>query len=145
VLTTDEFDKRSTKELLTRTGILVNFGITILLGFLIGLLVAGQTFYTFVLDNLRLFGALKAMGAGTWMVMKMMCLQVVTVGLVGYGIGLGVACIAGLLFQSSGLAFNMTWPIPVVGGIAVLFCCVVAGMLGIVRVLRLEPAAVFKS
>ena len=144
-MTNDQFDKTSTRELLTRTGILVNFGITIILGFVIGLLVAGQTFYTFVLDNLKLFGALKAMGAGTATVMRMMCLQVVTVGLIGYGLGLGAACIAGLLLARGGLAFNMSWQIPLVGGFAVLFCCVVAGILGMVRVLKLEPAVVFKS
>lgn len=143
-LTTPEFDARSTNELLTRTGILINFGITIVLGFVIGLLVAGQTFYTFVLDNLKLFGALKAMGAGNWTVMRMMSLQVVVVGLIGYGLGLGGACIAGTALSNMGLAFTMSWQIPVVGGIAVLCCCLVAGLLGMVRVVRLEPAIVFK-
>ena len=45
-----------------RTGIPVNFGITVLLGFIIGAAIAGQTFYLFTLDNLKQFGALKAMG-----------------------------------------------------------------------------------
>lgn len=139
-----EFDTTSTDELMTRTGIKVNFGITILLGFIIGLLVAGQTFYTFVLDNLKLFGALKAMGATTLTVMRMMCLQVVTVGSIGYGLGLGVAAAVGIYFQSIGLAFHMSWHIPVIGGLAVVACCLVAGVLGMVRVVRLEPAAVFK-
>jgi putative ABC transport system permease protein len=143
-MTNAQFDQVSTDELLTRTGIRVNFGITIVLGFVIGLLVAGQTFYTFVLDNLRLFGALKAMGATNATVMKMMCLQVVTVGSIGYGIGLGGASVAGLALAGAGLAFNMNWQIPIVGGLAVLFCCVVAGMLGMFRVVRLEPAVVFK-
>jgi putative ABC transport system permease protein len=144
-MTNAEFDRVSTQELLGRTGILVNFGITIVLGFVIGLLVAGQTFYTFVLDNLRLFGALKAMGATNGMVMKMMCLQVVTVGSIGYGVGLGAASLAGLAFAKGGLAFNMSWQIPVVGAVAVLCCCLVAGILGMVRVVKLEPAIVFKS
>jgi putative ABC transport system permease protein len=143
-MTNAEFDRVSTDELLTRTGIRVNFGITIVLGFVIGLLVAGQTFYTFVLDNLKLFGALKAMGATHATVMKMMCLQVVTVGSIGYGIGLGAASVTGLFLTSIGLAFNMSWHIPIAGGLAVLFCCVVAGMLGMFRVIRLEPAVVFK-
>jgi putative ABC transport system permease protein len=145
VLTNREFDKQSTRELLSRTGILINFGITIILGFVIGLLVAGQTFYTFVLDNLKLFGTLKAMGASNGTVMRMMCIQVVLVGLIGYGIGLGAASLTGMSFHKAGLAFHMDWQIPVVGGIAVLACCLVAGVLGMVRVVRLEPAIVFKS
>jgi len=141
----DAFDRTSTSELLSRTGSLVNFGITIVLGFVIGLLVAGQTFYTFVLDNLKLFGALKAMGASTRTVMRMMAIQVVTVGSIGYGLGLGAASVTGLFFSKAGLAFNMSWQIPLAGGVAVLFCCLVAGLLGMVRVVRLEPAVVFKS
>ena len=144
-LTKAQFDKQSTHELLTRTGILVNFGITIVLGFVIGLLVAGQTFYTFVLDNLKLFGTLKAMGTTNSTVLRMMCLQVVLVGSIGYGVGLGAAVIAGLGLSGMGLAFHMSWQIPVIGGMAVLICCLFAGLLGMVRVVKLEPGIVFKS
>jgi len=144
-LTNAEFDRRSTRELLTRTGILVNFGITIVLGFVIGLLVAGQTFYTFVLDNLKLFGTLKAMGTTNGTVLRMMCLQVILVGSIGYGLGLGAATLAGMTLQSAGLAFKMSWQIPVIGGVGVMCCCLVAGLLGMARVVRLEPGIVFKS
>src|SRR3712207_9509240 len=93
--------------ILKKTGILINFGMTIGLGFFIGILVAGQTFYTFVLDNLRHFGALKAMGATNRTVLRMLCIQVVLVGLIGYGLGLGGASVPGLLFARGGLAFQM--------------------------------------
>ena len=46
------------------TGIPINFGIAVALGFIVGTAIAGQTFYSFTLENLRHFGALKAMGAG---------------------------------------------------------------------------------
>ncbi|HEX8914107.1 MAG TPA: ABC transporter permease [Humisphaera sp.] len=131
--------------IINKTGILVNFGMTIGLGFVIGLLVAGQTFYTFVIDNLRHFGALKAMGASNGAVLRMLVTQVVVVGAVGYGLGLGVASLTGILFESIGLAFRMTWHIPAVGGAAVLACCMMAGVFGMFRVLRLEPAVVFKA
>ena len=144
-LTGAQFDKASTDELLAKTGILANFGITIFLGFVIGLLVAGQTFYTFVLDNLRHFAALKAMGAGTGTVLRMLCLQVLLVGTVGYGVGLGAASFTGIFFGKAGLAFEMPWTIPVFGGLSVMLCCMVAGGLGMIRVLRLEPSVVFKS
>jgi putative ABC transport system permease protein len=66
----------------------------------------------FVLDNLRYFGALKAMGATVFMIVKMVFLQTVTVGLIGFGVGLGAACIGGLLFAHVGLAFQMPWQVP---------------------------------
>jgi len=140
-----EFERLTADYILKKTGILVNFGMTIGLGFLIGLLVAGQTFYTFILDNLRHFAALKAMGTANATVLRMLTLQVVTVGSIGYGIGLGGASVTGLLFDKVGLAFQMPWAVPLVGGLAVLTCCLLAGMLGMVRVLRLEPSVVFKG
>ena len=45
------------------TGATINLGMTVILGFLIGLAIAAQTFYSFTIENLRHFGALKAMGA----------------------------------------------------------------------------------
>ena len=73
------------------TGIGINFGTTILLGFIVGMAIAGQTFYLFTVENLRQFGALKAMGASTWTLARMILLQAFTVGLTGYGVGIGLA------------------------------------------------------
>ena len=143
--TGEEFEWITADYILKKTGLLVNFGMTIGLGFLIGLLVAGQTFYTFILDNLRHFAALKAMGAANLTVLRMMCLQVVTVGGIGYGIGLGGACLSGIAFKASGLAFQMHWLVPAIAGLAVVVCCLGAGGLGMIRVLRLEPSVVFKG
>ena len=144
-LTTSQFAAKTTVDLLNRTGILINFGITIALGFLIGVLIAGQTFFNFALDNLRHFAALKAMGTTNWTIVRMIILQLVTVGLVGYGIGLGGAVITGSVFSNIGLAFSMPWQIPVLGAVAIVGCCLGAGLISIVRVVRLEPGIVFRA
>src|SRR4029077_17766785 len=77
------------------TGIPINFGITAALGFLVGTAIAGQTFYNFTLDNIRQFGALKAMGATNGRIVGMILLQALVVGLLGYGIGVGLASLFG--------------------------------------------------
>ncbi len=87
----------------------MNFGITIALGFVIGVLISGQTFYMFVLENLRYFAALKAMGSSNGSIIRMVFLQTLTVGLIGYGLGLGGACLSGIAFSKVGLAFQMPW------------------------------------
>ena len=144
-LTNDEFEKQTMGWILDRTGILANFGITIALGFIIGILAAGQTLYQFMLENLRHFAAIKAMGASNGMIVRMVLMQVLIVGLIGYGIGLGVAAASGIIFKSTGLAFQMVWQIPVIGMAAILVCCSVAATLSLIRVLRMEPAIVFKG
>ena len=61
--TEPEFTKSTIKWFFRNTGIPASFGITIMLGFIVGIAISGQTFYSFVLENLRHLGALKAMGA----------------------------------------------------------------------------------
>ena len=61
--TSENFIYKTIKYYLIYTGIPINFGITVFLGFLVGTAIAGQTFYNFTIENLKQFGALKAMGA----------------------------------------------------------------------------------
>jgi putative ABC transport system permease protein len=127
------------------TGIPINFGIAVVLGFIVGTAIAGQTFYNFTLDNLKHFGALKAMGAGNGTLLRMILLQALIVGVVGYGIGVGLAALVGYMTRNSELAFLMPWQLLVVTGVAVTLICVFASLLSIRKVMKLEPAIVFKS
>ena len=128
------------------TGIPINVGTIVLIGFVIGTAISGQTFYSFVLENLRNLGALKAMGAGTATLCRMLVLQSFAVGLIGYGIGLGiVSVLGGVAIRVGKVPFLMTWHIPAGVLCAVLFICTLASILGIVKVARLEPAIVFRS
>lgn len=139
------FEARSEEFILRKTGILANFGITIALGFVIGVLISGQLLYNFILDNQRSFAAMKAMGASNFMLLRMVAAQVLFAAFVGFGIGVGLTALSGNFLEKSELAFNMAWQVPVFGGIAILICCLFAAALSISRVLRLEPAVVFKG
>src|SRR5256885_2273602 len=63
---------------LRNTGIPGNFGITILVALIVGTVVAGQTFYLFTVENLKQFGALKAMGVTNPRLVGMILLQAVS-------------------------------------------------------------------
>jgi putative ABC transport system permease protein len=116
-----------------------------MLGFLVGTAIAGQTFYNFTLDNLKQFGALKAMGASNGKLLLMILLQALIVGLLGYGIGVGVGSSFAILSKNSELAFMLVWQTLVVTGVAVTVICILASLLSIQKVIRLEPAIVFKG
>src|SRR5262249_46093967 len=88
-LTREQFFWMTIRYFLGSTGIPVNFGITITLGFIVGVAIAGQTFYLFTIENLRQFGALKAMGLGNRRIVGMVLLQALVAGGVGYGLGIG--------------------------------------------------------
>ncbi|MBY0421956.1 MAG: ABC transporter permease, partial [Parvularculaceae bacterium] len=86
-LTRVDFAWRSVNYYLTRTGIPVNFGITIALAVIVGVAVTAQTFYLFVIENLKQFGALKAIGATNRQIAVMVLLQAAVVGAIGYSLG----------------------------------------------------------
>lgn len=128
------------------TGIPVAFGATVLLGFIVGLAISSQTFYSFVLENLRNLGALKAMGASDRVLARMVLLQTLTVGLIGYGCGVGLATLFGVIVLRKGMPpFFMPWQLPAITLVAILFICCLAASLGIRRIRKLEPAVVFRG
>jgi len=99
----------------------------------------------FTLDNLRYFGTLKAMGAGNVKLLGMIVLQALTVGAIGYGLGVGAACLFGAASKHSELAFLLPWQVLALTAGAVLLICVGSALASIWKVMRLEPAIVFRS
>ncbi len=144
-LTNAQFSDSTVTYFLKNTGIPINFGIAVILGLIIGTAICGQTFYGFTLDNVRYFGALKAMGASNVMLLKMIFLQALLVGLIGYGSGTGVASLFYFLSKNSELAFRLPWQILAITGCAVTFTCLIAALLSMLKVIFLEPAIVFKG
>ncbi|MFI5458392.1 MAG: ABC transporter permease [Isosphaerales bacterium] len=143
--TSAEFKWMTMEYYLRYTGIPINVGITTLLGFLVGTAIAGQTFYNFTLENLRQFGTLKAMGLTNERVAMMIVLQATVVGLLGYGLGVGLAGVFGLLVRGTELAFFTPWQLlPITGG-AVILICILSSIWSLQRVIQLEPAVVFRN
>lgn len=128
------------------TGIPISFGTTVIIGFIVGIAISCQTFYSFVLDHMKHLGALKAMGASTWMLTKMLLVQVFTVGVIGYGIGLAATSGFALgAIQREEPPFYMPDVVPPAVFGVIIFICLLSALLGIWRVARLEPAMVFRG
>lgn len=143
--TEEDFGLKTIMWVLKNTGIGINFGTTILLGFIVGMAIAGQTFYLFTVENLRQFGALKAMGASGLTLARMILLQAFTVGLTGYGLGIGLATVFGFLTARGGsLPFVETWQLLLLVLVALLTICTLSALISIVKLVRLEPAIVFR-
>ncbi len=145
-LSRDDFLAKTIRYYLRNTGIPINFGITVGLGFLVGTAIAGQTFYLFIVENLRQFGALKAMGTGNGTILLMVLAQALHVGFVGLGVGVGLAALFGWSTRSfSKLSFYMPWQVLVITGVAVFLIVLLASLLSIRRVFIVDPAIVFRG
>ncbi|HEX3799767.1 MAG TPA: ABC transporter permease [Verrucomicrobiae bacterium] len=144
--TESEFNAATVKWFFANTGIPASFGTTIILGFIVGIAIAGQTFYSFVLENLRHLAALKAMGASNGLLSRMLMLQALTVGMIGYGLGVGLTTLFGLAVLKTGQPpFLLPYQLPLFTFVVIVLICIFAAMLGIRKIYKLEPAVVFRG
>jgi putative ABC transport system permease protein len=140
------FAKRTLLYYVQNTGIAINFGMTVLLGFLVGLAVAAQTLYSFTLENLRQYGALKAMGATNATLVGIVLFQAFVAGVLGYGLGVGATALFGRATRNSPqLAFRFLPELLVISFGALIVLVALASLLSLRRVVKLEPAIVFRA
>jgi len=146
--TTQQFKWDCIRYYLKHTGIPVNFGITILIALIVGIVVAGQTFYLFTVENLKQFGAIKAIGVTNARLIAMILLQAFTVGIIGFSIGTGMAAQFFSFFSEHNLATRhiiLMWQSVALTGGSIFVVILLASLLSLRRVLVLEPAIVFRG
>ena len=147
VLTKDEFMSKISAFYMFQTGLGMNLLIMTVMSFIVGLSISGQTFYTFVLENIEKFGALKAIGAKSRELILMILFQASFTALTGYGLGIGLCALtiflaklrlpdyaAMITFWNLGLAFVM-----------VVIIAAVSSYFGVRKVLRIEPFDIFRG
>ncbi len=129
------------------SGIPFSFIITLILGFVVGIAISGQTFYAFIYENLGNFSTLKAMGASNKLISYMLMAQAAICGLIGYGIGLGLTTLIGILalYRPEKIFFYMPWQIPIIIFINIFIICTFTVYLGIRKIQQLSPAEVFRG
>lgn len=128
------------------TGIPINVGTIVIIGFIVGTAVSGQTFYAFVLENTRNLGALRAMGIRRQDLSMMLIIQALTVGLIGYGVGMLLASLLGNGLLASGrVPYLLLWQVAAMSFGAVVVICLISAIIGIAYITKIEPAIVFRS
>jgi putative ABC transport system permease protein len=146
-LSSDEFGWMTIWYYIHNTAFTTVFGITVVVAIIIGTVVAGQTFYMFTLENLKQFAALKAIGTTNGRIVRMILLQALLVGALGYSIGIGMTTLAFvgmshkpptrdsmLFWQTMGLAAGLE-----------LLIVLIASLASIRKILVLETAVVFRG
>jgi putative ABC transport system permease protein len=146
-LTKDEFIQKTSTFYKFQTGLGINVLIMTVISFIVGLSISGQTFYTFILENLEKFGALKAIGAKGKELVFMILFQATFTSLTGYGLGIGLAsCLitiaklrlpsyaARITYNNLGFAFVM-----------VVIIAAISCYIGVRKVLKIEPFDIFRG
>jgi putative ABC transport system permease protein len=117
------------------------------IAFLVGLSISGQTFYTFVLENLDKFGALKAIGAKRYELVAIIFFQAIVAGLTGYGLGIGLcaATVALAKLRMPDYASIITFTNLALALGMVLVIAAFSGYIAVRKVLRIDPYDIFRG
>jgi putative ABC transport system permease protein len=145
-MSTESFAWQTIWFYIRNTGIPVNFGVIIIVGILVGTVVAAQTLYLFTLDNLKQYAALKAIGVSNLTLAAMVLLQSSVVGAIGFGFGAAL-CVSFFFFtRDMPHLRGFITHYEILGGTAALMALIVVGasLLSVQRVVCLEPATVFR-
>lgn len=143
--TSQGFEQANFQYWLNNTGVIINLGITVLLGFIVGTAIVGQTFFNFVQENMKHYAVLKAMGLKDSILARMVMLQAIVIGAVGYGIGVALTSLFGMKVHDTALAFRMPPSLLIFAGIGVLLIISASAFVSIRRVFKVDPSIVFRG
>jgi putative ABC transport system permease protein len=146
-LTKQEFINKNASFFVFQTGGGTNILIMTLISFIVGLSISGQTFYTFILENLERFGALKAIGTRSSELVGMILFQASFTALTGYGLGVGLCTLLIFLakLRLASYAAMITYPSLLLSFVMVLVIAGISSYVGVRRVLRIEPFEIFRG
>jgi putative ABC transport system permease protein len=146
-LTRDQFVQKISDFYTYQTGMGMNVLMMTAISFIVGLSISGQTFYTFILENLERFGALKAIGAKGYELITMILFQASFTALLGYGLGVGLA--SGLMILAKlrlpSYAAQVTYYNLTFAFIMVLIMAGVSSYIGVRKVLQIQPFDIFRG
>lgn len=143
-LTRKQMESRIANHFL-KTGILINYGISVLLGMIIGFSIAGQIFYINTLQNLGYYALIKALGGTEKMILQMILFQALVVGIVGYILGTGVTLLWGFAIKNTTLTFEFPGGLLLfTGSVAIVICAFIA-FLSIKKVFKVDPHTLLAS
>lgn len=143
VLTNDEFKKRSRAYWLFQTGAGAALIAGAVLGLIVGIVIVAQTLYASTKDHINEFATLRALGAGAGYIVKVILMQAVLSGVIGYLLGIMLAFGVIHAAQDSKLNVIMTPELALSLFAVTVGMCVFAAISAIIKVVRIDPAVVF--
>jgi putative ABC transport system permease protein len=126
------------------TGVGFGFLLTMVMAFVVGIVIVGQTIYSSTVDHLKEFGTLKAIGATNRHIYQIIFNQAFINAILGYIVGAALTLLARGFFARAGIELTLP-PETMVGILGLtLLMCFLAGFFSVWKALQVEPAAVFR-
>lgn len=143
VITREDFS-RATVMYLLKAQLGISFGTSTAFGVIVGFVIVALSMFSAVVDNIREFGTLKAMGASNFDLSKLLFVQSVAYAVIGTIIGLFLVTRMAAGIRSANLVLVLPWwMFAGTFGFMIVLCLVASG-LALIRVRNVEPGMVFR-
>jgi len=145
VFTKSEFSYKTRRYWAVETGVGFSFMLTIIISFLVGMLIVGQTIYNSTMEHIKEFGTLKAIGASNFEIYKIIFSQAMINALLGYAVSLIITMATVGLYDAIGMVLVVrTWVNLLVLALTLVMCST-AAFVSIRRIKKLDPAILFRG
>ena len=145
VYTRDEFSYKTRRYWAVETGVGFSFLLTIVISFLVGMLIVGQTIYNSTMEHIKEFGTLKAIGASNFEIYKIIFSQAVINALLGYVVSLVITMVTVRLYDAIGMVLVVRWWVNLAVLALTLVMCSTAAFVSIRRIKKIDPAILFRG
>ena len=119
--------------------------LTILISFLIGTLIVGQTIYNSTVEHIKEFGTLKALGASNQNIYRIIFSQALINALLGYLISLVLTMISIKIYQATEMVMVMRAGVNILVLVLTLIMCLSSAFVSIRKVKKIDPALLFRE
>lgn len=145
VYTKNEFSRKTRLYWTIETGVGFSFLITIVISFLIGMLIVGQTIYNSTIEYLKEFGTLKAIGATNFDIYRIVFSEAFINASVGYVVGLVLTLVSIKVYEATDMVFTIKMWVGILVFALTLIMCFSAAFVSVRKIRAIDPAMVFRG
>jgi putative ABC transport system permease protein len=145
VYSRDEFSRKTRLYWTIETGVGFSFLLTIVISFLVGILIVGQTIYNSTMEHIKEFGTLKALGASNSEIYRIIFAQALMNALLGYLVSLVITLLSAKLYSAIGTVMVVDTPTNLLVLALTLIMCLSATVVSMRRIRIIDPAILFRG
>jgi len=145
VYTKEDFSRKTRLYWTIETGVGFSFLLTIVISFLVGMLIVGQTIYNSTMEHIKEFGTLKALGADNLEIYKIIFSQALINALAGYLISLAITLASVKFYETVGTVMIVNAGLNLAVLVLTLVMCLSAAAVSIRKIKKIDPAILFRG
>lgn len=145
VFSAADFSMKTRKYWAIETGVGFSFMLTIVISFLVGMLIVGQTIYNSTMEHIKEFGTLKALGANNLDIYKIIFSQAMINAMLGYIVSLIVTIATVKVYELGGMVMVVRGWVNFLVLALTLVMCLSAAFVSVRRIKKIDPAILFRG